>query len=158
MAVKQKGRRHEKWKPVYRIPKDAIQGLFELLTKWKAWQKKWKLAGPSESFWRLPMEGPHTKSFSASKHGTAWTRLALAAVGAEPPPDFKFDGHGSRSGAATGASAVGVALPRICFMGNWSIRSAVVHDYIDPTAPATPGAFRFFGWLVPSLSNGKMLG
>ena len=149
-AVKQKGRRHEKWKPVYRIPQDAIPGLHTLLTRWRKIKKKLKLMAPDANYWALKQR--HAK-FSA-KEGTEWTRLALAAVGATPPPEFHYDGHGARSGAATGAFSIGVQLPKIQFMAAWSVQSKTVHDYIDPTAPATPGAFRFFGWLAPSLLHG----
>ena len=135
---------------LYLIPPGAIPGLEEVMNGWVRLRQQWKLCAPTTSYWKLPGE----LGLYSSVHGTAWTRLVLAAVGAELPPDFHFDGHGARSGAATGASAVGVQLHRVCFMGGWSIRSDAVNSYIDPTAPATPGAYRFFGWLAPSPTHG----
>ena len=151
LAVKQKGKRRSKFKPVYRIPVGAIEGLDVLLRKWVQLKKTWKQNGPDETFWGIPGD---TQSKFTNVQGTEWTRLALDAVGAEPPMDFKYDGHGSRSGSSTAANAIGVALTRICFMADWSIQSSAVHDYIDLSAPATEGARRFFGWLLPSLTHG----
>ena len=148
VAVSQKGRKQLKFKPVYRIPPGAVRGLEELLQIWLKFKKEWLMAAPSDGLWSMHGEG---KRKFTSADATAWTRLVLQAVGAEPPLEFKFDGHGSRSGAATGANSVGVSLQRICFVADWSVRSSAVHDYIDLSAPPTQGAFRFFGWLVPSL-------
>ena len=149
-AVQQKGRRHEKWENVYRIPTGGVDGLDDMLRRWKQWNAHVGSGSSGDYLWSLPGE---TGAYTA-KHSTEWTRLALGEVGAEPPEGFHFDGHGIRSGAATAASAIGVVLHRICFMGDWSIRSSVVQDYIDPTAPPTRGAFRFFGWMTPSLTHG----
>jgi len=146
-AVKQKGRRHEHWKPVYRIPEDAIDGLHTLLLACKKRKAEWALDDDKVSFWRIRNE----KGNYTNTHGTAWVRAALTAVGANPPAGFKYDGHGTRAGAATAANSIGVALNKICFMADWSIASKTVHSYIHPTAPPTPGACRFFGWMVPSL-------
>jgi hypothetical protein len=150
VAVKLKGRKHEKWKPVYRIPQDGIPGLYTLLLRWEKIKMMRGLMAPDANYWALT--GQHPK-FSA-KEGTEWTRRALAAVGATPPDGFRYDGHGSRSGVATGAFSIGVQLPKIQFMANWSTQSNTIHDYVDPTAPPTPGARRFFGWLAPSLLHG----
>ena len=153
-AVSQKGRKSQRFKPVYRIPADAVPGLHAALLGWQALKQRWKLAQPSTSFWAMPGEATDPKKYG-NKEGTAWARLALNAVGAAPPTDFKYDGHCSRSGAATGANSIGVTLQKICFMADWSIRSSAVHDYIDLSAPPTLGASRFFQWLVPQpLSHG----
>ena len=53
------------------------------------------------------------------------------------------------SGAASGAAAIDVALHKICFIGNWSIKLRAVFDYIDLTCPRTPACWRHFGWLAP---------
>ena len=75
--------------------------------------------------------------------------MVLAHFDLQPPAQEKWSGHSLRKGAASGAAAIGVSLDRICFCGGWKIRGATVHDYIDPTCPATPAARRFFGWLRP---------
>eukprot|EP00873_Tetraselmis_striata_P001146 jgi/Tetstr1/421410/TSEL_001177.t1 len=55
-----------------------------------------------------------------------------------------------RKGAALAASCIGVPLPAIKHMGDWSKDNEVVTwKYIDPTMRPTPAAWRFFGWLVP---------
>eukprot|EP00873_Tetraselmis_striata_P037630 jgi/Tetstr1/457894/TSEL_044413.t1 len=67
-----------------------------------------------------------------------------------PPTGFKWTSHSLRKGAASAASCVGVPLPAIKHMGDWSKNSEVVTGkYIDPTMRPTPAAWRFFGWLVP---------
>jgi len=74
------------------------------------------------------------------------------------PPHFfltkwdraRWSGHSLRKGAASAASAIGVSLDRVCFIGGWKIKAATVHDYIDPTCPATVAGRRFFGWLLPA--------
>ena len=48
---------------------------------------------------------------------------------------------------ASGSSAIDVSLTKICWCGGWSIQSKAVHDYVDPTCPATPACWLFFGWL-----------
>ena len=77
-----------------------------------------------------------------------WLQLVLGHLGEHPPSGDVWSGHSLRKGAASGAGALDVALFRICYMGGWSVRSAVVHDYIDPTCPVTPACRRYFGWLL----------
>eukprot|EP00873_Tetraselmis_striata_P001604 jgi/Tetstr1/421868/TSEL_012768.t1 len=69
--------------------------------------------------------------------------------GASPPPKF-WSISPLESSATLVASCVGVPLPAIKHMGDWSKNSDVVTGkYIDPTMRPTPAAWRFFGWLVP---------
>ena len=53
-----------------------------------------------------------------------------------------------RAGAATAAHAVGVADPKICHFGGWSILAGTYHIYIDPTQSPTDTCRRLFKWLV----------
>ena len=76
--------------------------------------------------------------------------MVLLRMGVEAPAGETWTGHSLRKGAASGAAAIMVGLDRICHMGGWKIHSGVVHDYIDPTCPATPAAYRFYGWLLPA--------
>ena len=80
----------------------------------------------------------------------AWCREILEHLGFSPPSGESWSGHSLRKGAASGAAAIDVALRKICFMGGWSILSRAVHDYIDPTCPASDACRRFFGWLRSS--------
>ena len=77
-----------------------------------------------------------------------WLGEILGHLGAHPPAGETWSGHSLRKGAASGAGAIDVPLFRICYMGNWSVRGAAVHDYIDASCPDTPAARRFFGWLL----------
>ena len=79
----------------------------------------------------------------------SWLGEVLVLLDATPPSGESWTGHSLRKGAASGAAAHGVALFRICFMGDWASTSAAVHDYIDPTCPNSAACRRFFGWLRP---------
>ena len=98
----------------------------------------------SASYYALP--GEKRRTFTASFIDT-WTREILAFLRVQPPAGDVWSGHSLRKGAASGAASIDVALHRICYMGGWSIHSRVVHDYIDPTCPASAACRRFFGWL-----------
>ena len=80
----------------------------------------------------------------------SWLRIVLEHFDLRPPAQQTWSGHSLRKGAASAAAAVGVNLDRICFVGGWKIKAATVHDYIDPTCPATAAGRRFFGWLLPT--------
>eukprot|EP00873_Tetraselmis_striata_P012132 jgi/Tetstr1/432396/TSEL_021793.t1 len=78
-------------------------------------------------------------------------------TGARPPTGFKWTSHSLRKGAASAASCVGVPLPAIKHMGDWSKNIDVVTEkYIDPTMRPTHAAWRFFGWLVPVQPPAKL--
>ena len=79
----------------------------------------------------------------------AWLKEILSHLGVAPPDGEQWSGHSLRKGAASGAAAIGAPLNRICWCGGWSQTSRAVHDYIDPTCPASTAARRFFGWLRP---------
>eukprot|EP00873_Tetraselmis_striata_P010238 jgi/Tetstr1/430502/TSEL_020309.t1 len=106
-------------------------------------------ASPPPKFWSIsPLESSATWSVSATL--TEWLREAYLAAGARHPTGFKWTSHSLRKGAASAASCVGVPLPAIKHMGDWSKNSEVVTGkYIDPTMRPTHAAWRFFGWLVP---------
>ena len=79
----------------------------------------------------------------------AWLKVVLDHLGARPPTGETWSGHSLRIGAASAADALGVTLRRICHLGGWTSQSRAVHDYIDPTCPATDAGRRYFGWLLP---------
>ena len=95
---------------------------------------------------RDALPGEKRRTFAASAID-GWLRETLTHLDVQPPPGELWSGHSLRKGAASGATAVGVALVQVCHMGGWSIQSKAVHDYIDPTCPASAAARRFFGWL-----------
>ena len=100
---------------------------------------------PKASYYALPRE----RSSWPSTQIDAWAREIFSLLGVKPPPGELWSGHSLRKGAASASAAIGVVLDKICWCGGWSIHSQVVHDYIDPTCPSSPAAFRFFGWLLP---------
>eukprot|EP00873_Tetraselmis_striata_P033247 jgi/Tetstr1/453511/TSEL_040480.t1 len=106
-------------------------------------------ASPPPKFWSIsPLESSATWSVSATL--TEWLREAYLAAGARPPTGFKWTSHSLRKCAASAASCVGVPLPAITHMGDWSKNSDVVTGkYTDPTMRPTHAAWWFFGWLVP---------
>ena len=141
---REKGKRTRTRARTFTIPPGAIPGLEELLAKWESFRGE----VPSDvSYWRLP--GERARRFPPSAID-GWLRAILDHLDARPPPGELWSGHSLRKGAASGAAAEGVSLERICYCGNWSVRSKSVHDYVDPTCPQTAACRRFFGWLRPS--------
>ena len=122
------------------LPPHAIPELHELLARWET------LRGASpdgRSFYSLPGE---RKTWQSSQVDS-WLRECLALLGVSPPAGELWSGHSLRKGAASGAAAIDVALHKICWCGGWSVQSSTVHDYIDPTCPASSACHLFFGWL-----------
>ena len=69
--------------------------------------------------WCLPGEGvPKTAQ------QTEWLQRAVALRRRAPPAGFKWTGHSMCKGAASAASAIGVSLPRVRYLGGWSPTSA----------------------------------
>ena len=125
----------------------AVPGLEELLAKWERLfelRDAFAVRADKPSYFNLPHE---RKAFRDAQID-GWLGLILGHLNIQAPAGEAWSGHSLRKGAASGAGALDVALFRICFMGGWSIRSAAVHDYIDASCPASPAAWRFFGWLV----------
>eukprot|EP00873_Tetraselmis_striata_P021473 jgi/Tetstr1/441737/TSEL_029960.t1 len=152
---KQKGdqRTRVSAKPLINLPIAAVPD-FAALLDWyavsrDAYCRRFYGASPPPKFWSIsPLESSATWSVSATL--TEWLREAYMAAGARPPTGFKWTSHSLRKGAASAASCVGVPLPAIKHMGDWSKNSEVVTGkYIDPTMRPTPAAWRFFGWLGP---------
>eukprot|EP00873_Tetraselmis_striata_P000670 jgi/Tetstr1/420934/TSEL_011995.t1 len=152
---KQKGdqRTRVSAKPLITLPIAAVPDFADLLDWYTvsrdAYCRRFYGASPPPKFWSVsPLESSATWSVSATL--TEWLREAYLAAGARPPTGFKWTSHSLRKGAASAASCVGVPLPAIKHMGDWSKNSEVVTGkYIDPTMRPTPAAWRFFGWLVP---------
>eukprot|EP00873_Tetraselmis_striata_P038212 jgi/Tetstr1/458476/TSEL_004330.t1 len=140
-------------KPLINLPIAAVPDFADLLDWYTisrdAYCRRFYGASPPPKFWSIsPLESSATWSVSATL--TEWLREAYMAAGARPPTGFKWTSHSLRKGAASAASCVGVPLPAIKHMGDWSKNSEVVTGkYIDPTMRPTPAAWRFFGWLVP---------
>lgn len=138
----EKGKRAHGRARTITIPHGSIYGLARLLAKWEAFRGQ---RAPSDCYYALPDE---RRTFPSSAID-GWVREILAHLDVRPPPGELWSGHSLRKGAASGGAAEGVSLDRICWMGGWAIRSAAVHDYIDPTCPQTPACRRLFGWLRP---------
>ena len=137
------------------IPAGAVPGLDELLVKWE--ELRGGSAGGASgehSYYALPSERLRARGQPArfrSPQIDSWLQLVLRHFGVAPPAGETWSGHSLRKGAASGASAIGVAIDRICWCGGWSVQARVVYDYVDPTCPSSLAAYRFFGWLLPRL-------
>eukprot|EP01047_Picozoa_sp_COSAG01_P069789 COSAG01_NODE_10417_length_2171_cov_9.773649_2_plen_158_part_01 len=96
--------------------------------------------------WRLPWEGkPLTASSFDGFLSAALSRRSLCA-----PTGFVYTGHSSRAGSLSEASALGVPIVKLRFMGGFAVGSRVPEDtYIDPSCPPSPAGDIFFGWLRP---------
>ena len=126
------------------LPPGAVPGLEPLLAKWERFRGD---VADDASYYLLP--GERARALPSSQIDN-WLRVVLAYFNMRPPANESWSGHSLRKGAASAAAAAGVSLDRICYCGGWSVRSAAVHDYIDPTCPSTSAGRRFFGWLLPT--------
>eukprot|EP00854_Cymbomonas_tetramitiformis_P005762 gene5762-biopygen5782 len=79
----------------------------------------------------------------------AWLRLALSTVGCVPPEGGHFSAHSTRKGATTCTRTVGVAMEKVCFLGEWSQLPSAVQAYIHPTAVPDQAMRSYFGWVAP---------
>ena len=138
----EKGHARNRYARTLTLPPGSIPGLEPLLDKWEGLRGT---TSPSRSYYALPGE----RGAFPSTQIDGWLREVLGHFGVAPPAGELWSGHSLRKGAASGASATGVGLDRICWCGGWSILSKAVHDYIDPTCPSSVAARRFFGWLRP---------
>eukprot|EP00873_Tetraselmis_striata_P033139 jgi/Tetstr1/453403/TSEL_040385.t1 len=127
---KQKGdqRTRVSAKPLINLPIAAFPNFADLLDWYTvsrdAYCRRFYGASPPPRFWSIsPLESSATWSVSASL--TEWLREAYLAAGARPPTGFKWTSHSLRKGAASAASCVGVPLPAIKHMGDWSKNSEV---------------------------------
>jgi hypothetical protein len=127
------------------IPPGAVPGLEELLSKWESFRGD---VSASASYYLLP--GERARGAFPAAQVDVWLRLVLDHLGIHPPPGELWSGHSLRKGAASGGAAVGVPLVKICYVGGWAVHSKAVHDYVDPTCPASAAGRRFFGWLLPA--------
>jgi hypothetical protein len=98
----------------------------------------------------------NSADWGAASTVSAWLALALQAVNTSAPAGFKWTSHSLRKGDASAACCIGAPLPVIKYMGAWAENNSVTEGkYIDPTTTPTPAAWRFFGWLTPSLPQHK---
>ena len=136
------------------LPHSAVSDLRALLSVWRQVQKgicvDWQGAASGYCLWWLPWDGPGAASakWPQAKMNT-WVKLALASQKTVAPPGFAFTYHSLRAGAATAAHSIGVSERKIRTMGNWGPQSTAIDRYIDPVFPASPAAFRLFGWMLP---------
>ena len=135
----EKGRGHHTTARSLTLPPGAVPGLEALLSAWE--RMRGAVAG-TDSYWSFPGE-----AHFPSSQVDSWLQEILRHLGESPPDGHTWSGHSLRKGAASGSNAIDVSLTKICWCGGWSIQSRAVHDYIDPTCPATPACWLFFGWL-----------
>ena len=150
----EKGARRRGTRRKLAFPVPALGDIASLLAFWIRLQRQsltssstTAAAAADGSFWRIPGDPP---TFSSSSDAcTEWLQLSCTLLGHAPPPGESWSSHSLRKGAASAASALLVPLNTICFIGGWSIKSKVVHDYVDPTVLPSPAGRRFFQWCLP---------
>ena len=131
------------------IPVAAHPQLAEMLRVYSerraaAWEAVGPVHGSPYQLWALPGDTP---SRWTSAVQNAWLASALRQVQLAPPAGYSWTSHSLRSGAASAARAIGVALEVIRYFGHWARNSDTVRDYIDPTFRPSLAASFFFGWL-----------
>lgn len=140
-------------KPLLQVPIDEhpiVADLLEWYTAERAtFCATYYMSAPPADHWAITPLEP-TTAWRAGDTLSEWLQTAYTAVGASPPPGFKWTSHSLRKGAASAASCIGAPMPVIKFMGGWAKNSSVTEGkYIEPTMRPTPAAWLFFGWLVP---------
>jgi len=143
MLRQEKGKNRNKSRRLLTFPAQRLGDIIQMLERWKLLKQKLN-AGNSDSFWALPGDS----GGSASSKMTGWIVNGFSVLGEAPPMGFSWSSHSLRKGAASAMNAIGVPLDTICSIGGWSIKSAAVHDYIDPTVRPSEGARFFFGWII----------
>ena len=152
----EKGKRRRRERRVLTFPGGPLADLVTLVSGFDAARQavssdKSARSAAAGSFWRLPSD-PGVWA-SSSDVCTTWLRHVCDRLGFSPPAGHFWSSHSLRKGAASAASALTVSLDKICFLGGWSIKSAVVHDYVDPTVLPTAHGRRFFGWCLPAFAG-----
>ena len=144
----EKGREHRRVRRHVGIPREAVSGLYDLISDYANWsQSLWGTTRPPH-FWRIPTDGDGRL---AASRADDWLQQVLDHLNEKAPPGLKWTGHSMRGGAATSASAIDVRQNKVCFFGGWAAMSAALEKkYIDPTAPATPGCYALFSWMLPA--------
>eukprot|EP00873_Tetraselmis_striata_P005492 jgi/Tetstr1/425756/TSEL_016175.t1 len=103
--------------------------------------------------YRLPDDDPGTWTAATVSE---WVTAAALAIDATPPTGFCWSSHSLRSGGASAASATGVPMPTIRWLGGWKVGSGVVLNYIVPGILDSAGTRYFFGSLAPQRSAANL--
>lgn len=110
-------------------------------------------ASPDDApLWAL--DPAFSDGFSSSCLGQ-WFQEACDFLHLSPPTGELWSSHSHRSGGATAALSIDVALPAIARFGVWD-SMASVQPYLDPSVGPSPEALLFFGHLLkPSLAQAR---
>eukprot|EP00873_Tetraselmis_striata_P006364 jgi/Tetstr1/426628/TSEL_016905.t1 len=135
-------------RPVLQISREAHPEIVELLEFFVTACRDHVLPGATR-FWQLPDDDPGTWTAAIASE---WVNAAALAVDATPPAGFRSSSHSLRNGGASAASATGVPMPTVRWLGNWAVGSGVVLNYIVPCIMDSAGARYFFGVLAPQRS------
>eukprot|EP00873_Tetraselmis_striata_P013198 jgi/Tetstr1/433462/TSEL_022734.t1 len=138
-------------RPVLQISREAHPEIAELLEFFVTCRDH-VLPGATR-FWQLPDDNPGTWTAATVSE---WVTAAALAFDATPPAGFCWSSHSLRSGGASAASATGVPMPTIRWLGGWKVGSGVVLNYIVPGILDSAGARYFFGSLAPQRSAANL--
>eukprot|EP00873_Tetraselmis_striata_P044127 jgi/Tetstr1/464391/TSEL_009184.t1 len=138
-------------RPVLQISREAHPEIAELLEFFVTCRDH-VLPGATR-FWQLSDDDPGTWTAATVSE---WVTADALAVDATPPAGFCWSSHNLRSGGASAASATGVPMPMIRWLGGWKVGSGVVLNYIVPGILDSDGASYFFGSQAPQLSAANL--
>jgi len=138
-------------RPVLQISREAHPEIAELLEFFVSCRDH-VLPGATR-FWQLPDDDPGAWTAATVSE---WVTAAALAVDATPPAGFCWSSHSLRSGGASAASATGVPMPTVRWLGGWKVGSGVVLNYIVPGILDSAGARYFFGSLAPQRSAANL--
>ena len=139
--------------PVLSIPAGCVDGLVQLIEKWNSVRSKLGLPTTADGlpdkvgYYRLPWEMRQAK-WPQSKMNE-FIKDACAACDVTAPAGFRYTWHQLRHGAATGMSSLNVPLVTAKTFGRWSLAGTTYETVYSHPAPATLGARRLFGWMLP---------
>jgi hypothetical protein len=126
-------------------PRDSSPDLLRAVDWWLRLRRG--LGVSTVAMWQLPGDAG---SWSSKARVVIFER-ALEWLGYNPPRGFRWTLHCVRSGAASEANALDMAMSEIRRQGGWAPKSDVPSKtYIDPLCVPSHAGRRFFGWLVAS--------
>eukprot|EP00873_Tetraselmis_striata_P004747 jgi/Tetstr1/425011/TSEL_015479.t1 len=108
-------------RPVLQIFREAHPEIAELLEFFVTCRDH-VLPGATR-FWQLPDDDPGTWTAATVSE---WVIAPALAADATPPVGFCWSSHSLRSGGASAASATGVPMPTVRWLGGWKVGSGVV--------------------------------
>jgi len=125
-----------------------------LITRWQAfqlsqWQRSSRTMPADVGFYQLPSDAAWPPPGGASAACNAWLDLACRDLGVVAPLGGKYTSHSLRSGGASAAKAIGVAIDDINDHGGWAPgTTTALKNYIDRSIRPTDAGRALLSFLL----------